>query len=100
MYIEIIKVFEIFGIIADIKLIHATYLIFCDYCQIGVPKNAALRKQKGQIHKLGFTLLSLDIIQISKMDFKRISAKSCWYFVAALSLKKRISQIFGSFEKL
>ena len=27
-YIEIIKVFEIFGIIADIKLIHATYLIF------------------------------------------------------------------------
>ncbi len=27
-YIEIIKVFEIFGIIADIKLIHATYCIF------------------------------------------------------------------------
>ena len=28
MYIEIIKVFEIFGIIADIKLIHAIHLIF------------------------------------------------------------------------
>jgi hypothetical protein len=27
-FIEIIKVFEIFGIIADIKLIHETYLIF------------------------------------------------------------------------
>ena len=27
-YIEIIKVFEIFGIIADIKLIHASYRIF------------------------------------------------------------------------
>jgi len=28
MYIEIIKVFEIFGIIPDIKLIHAIYCIF------------------------------------------------------------------------
>ena len=37
----------------------------------------------GQIHKLGFTLLSLDIIQISKMDFKRISVKSWWDLMAA-----------------
>jgi hypothetical protein len=28
MYIEIIKVFEVLGIIADIKLIYATYCIF------------------------------------------------------------------------
>jgi hypothetical protein len=31
----------------------------------------------------GYTLLSLDIIQISKMDFERISFKSWWHLMAA-----------------
>jgi hypothetical protein len=36
----------------------------------------------------GFTLLSLDIIQISKMDFERILVKSCWHFLVVLPSKK------------
>ncbi len=45
---------------------------------------------------LGYTLLSLDIIQISKMDFERILVKSCWHFVEALpSQKKDITDFWG-----
>jgi len=47
MYIEIIKVFEFFGIIADIKLIHATYCLFA----IAVKSDA--RKMRLQGNKKG-----------------------------------------------
>jgi len=45
---------------------------------------------------LRYTLLSLDIIQISKMDFERISFKSWWHFVVASpSQKKDITDFWG-----
>jgi hypothetical protein len=39
---------------------------FLFWCQTVVPKNAALRQQTGQIHRPGFTLLSLDTIQMHR----------------------------------
>ena len=38
---------------------------------------------------IGFTLLDLDIIQISKMDFESISVKSSWHLMVALPAKNK-----------
>jgi len=44
---------------------------------------------------LRYTLLTLDIIQISKMDFERILFKSWWHLIAAsLSQKRDITTKF------
>jgi hypothetical protein len=48
------------------------------------PEKYGFQQIKKRIHVLGYTLLGLDITQISKMDFERISVKLWWHFVAAL----------------
>jgi hypothetical protein len=42
----------------------------------------------------------LDTIQISKTNYEKISVESWRNFVAALPVKKMISQKFSDFEKL
>jgi hypothetical protein len=54
-YLESIQTFEIELIIADTKWIYATYPDFGFVVKQKVRKNAALRQQKGRIHRLGFT---------------------------------------------
>ena len=51
-YIEIIQVFEIVKIITDIKLIHATYLIFAATVKSESRKIWPSVNKKGQIHVL------------------------------------------------
>jgi hypothetical protein len=98
--IEIIKVFEILGIIAYIKMIHATYCIFA------VAVKSKSRRIRLPVNKKGKSI-ALDspfwvwipprypkwILREFRSNHVGISWPPC-------PLKKRISQILGGFEKL
>ena len=82
-YIEIIKTIRINIIIADTNWIYATYRTFKFGVNLKAQKIRLWENKKGK--SIGSdSPLSLDIIQISKMDFERISVKLWWHLVAAL----------------
>jgi hypothetical protein len=99
-YIEIIKVFEIFGIIAGIKRIYATYPILGFVVK---PKALIIRLQsnkKGEFMCLDSPFWVWIPSRYPKWISREFRSNHGGIWWLRRPLKNRISQIFGSFEKL
>jgi hypothetical protein len=99
-FIEIIKVFEVFGIIADIKPIHATYCIFAVAVKSKSRKIRLPTNKKGESKCWDTAFWVWIPPRYPKWILKEIRSNYGGISWPRCPLKKRISQIFGSFEKL
>ena len=99
-YIEIIKVFEIFRIVADIKLIHATYCFFAVAAKSESRKIWLPANKKGESTGWDTPFWVWISPRYPKWILREFRSNYCGISWPPCPLKKRISQIFGSFEKL